>query len=137
MKAWQLIGSRLLVGLRRVERLRPLIGYYKKRRSDVRVEWVAERGPGLRSMPYEAIVEIGKLQLDVRERLPKIRAPLLLLHGAFDHLAPPSASARVSQQVASSRVHRKIMPRSYHHLARDLDRERVASEVHGFLAGLV
>ena len=136
--AWQVAGARALTRLRaRSDWLAARIGHYPKARSDVRSETVAARRAALPATPYASIVAISELQAEVQGLLGRVRAPTLLLHGAYDHVAPVEGSARVSQALGSSQLRRVIVPRSCHHLARDLDRDRVRAEVLAFAARFV
>ena len=129
--SWQRVAVRLLSRLRRSSpQLATRIGYYARGRSDVRSAFLAQRlKHGFAHMPYESIAELCALQDEVWPLLPKVRAPTLMLHGRYDHSAPVEGSARVSQALGSSSLRRVVLPRSYHHVARDLDAERARSEV--------
>ena len=132
---WQRVGARALSRLRArlgPGRLAARIGHHPKRRSDIRSELVAAERSAMTATPYASIVAIGELQAEVQGLLGRVRAPTLLLHGAYDHVAPVEGSARVSQALGSSHLRRVILPRSCHHLARDVDRERARAEVLGF-----
>lgn len=124
---WQRLGARLMVALRPG-------AAYPKNRSDVRSEAVAQQRAALSGTPYAAVVELEQLQAEVRASLARVRAPTLILHGRYDHVAPVEGSAQVSQALGSSQLRRAILPNSCHHLARDLDRERVIEEILAFAA---
>jgi esterase/lipase len=68
-----------------------------------------------------------------REVLPGVRAPLLVIHALQDHVAPFSSMAEIAARVGSREIHTLTLPRSYHLVAIDLERERVAAAVAGFL----
>lgn len=135
---WQIVGARAVLALRiHAPRIGAKIGHYPKARSDVRVRAVADRRAALPELPYAAILEIGRLQAEVRASLWRVKTPTLLVHGAYDHVAPVDGSARVSQLLAADVVRRVIAPRSYHHVARDLDRRLVCAEVVNFAQRVV
>jgi carboxylesterase len=119
----------VLSRLRRTPLLGRVIGMLPKEGPDVRVERVSRQSPSLRGFPFPALAELVALQREVNELLAEVKAPLLLLHGELDHSAPASHSARIAQRVGSARVRSVLLPRSFHILGRDLDRDQVCTEV--------
>lgn len=132
LPAWQARLARTLAALRRDPLYRQFVGHFPKRAVDVRIFARGQQSPSLRVFPYAAIAALADLQADVRGRLAHITAPLLLLHGRFDHTAPPADSERVAQVVGSADVRRVVLPRSFHIVGNDLDRDEVCREVVGF-----
>ena len=103
---------------------------------DIRVMREVDDSPSLEGFPYPALAEMMALQDEVVELLPHVRAPALLVHGRYDHTAPVELSAEVSQALGSSRVEREILPRSFHGVGLDLDRERAAAAIVRFVDSL-
>ncbi len=131
---WKQAAIQGLARLRRTPWLGQLIGRHPKRSGpDIRVLRMAQANPSLSQFPYPTLRELVALQAETRDVLPRVRTPLLLLHGGMDHAAPADDSARVAQLVSSRDVRRRVFPRSFHHLAVDLDREEVATEILGFV----
>lgn len=131
---WKRAAIETLARLRSAPVLGGLIGRRDKRGGpDIRVLRMAQANPSLSQFPYPTLRELVALQDEVRGLLPTVRAPLLLLHGALDHAAAPDDSARVAQMVASADVQRRVFPRSFHHLAVDLDRDEVMREILQFV----
>ena len=119
-------------------RRKPIVGRWiggrrKRQRPDVRIQSEQARSPSLPAFPYPALREFVALQEEARKCLPRVRAPLLVLHGKYDHSAPVEHSARVAQAVSSPEVRRVILPRSFHIVGRDLDRDRASEEVTRFV----
>ena len=129
MPAWQKSAVSALARLRRHPWLGGLVGALPGRGPDVRIEREFRDSPSLRVFPWPALAQLASLQDEVGELLPLVRAPLLLLHGAYDHVAPPEGSARVAQRVGSITVRRILLPSSFHIVALDLDRARACAEV--------
>jgi carboxylesterase len=129
LPAWQVRLAAWLARLHRDRLYRHFVGHFPKRAVDVRIFARSQQSPSLRVFPFAAIAELGALQDDVRRRLGHITAPLLLLHGRYDHTAPPEHSERVAQAVGSALVRRVLLPRSFHIVGDDLDRAQVCSEV--------
>jgi len=132
LPAWQARLARTLAALHRDPLYRRFVGHFPKRAVDVRIFARSQSSPSLRVFPYAAIAGLADLQTDVRARLAHITAPLLLLHGRYDHTAPPADSERVAQAVSSASVRRVVLPRSFHIVGNDLDRDEVCREVVGF-----
>jgi carboxylesterase len=129
LSAWRRGAISVLARLRRTPLLGRIVGTLPKNGPDVRVERESRVSPSLRGFPYPALAELVALQREVTQLLPEVRAPLLLLHGELDHSAPASHSARIAQRVGSARVRSVLLPRSFHILGRDLDRDQVCAEV--------
>ncbi len=126
---WQRTAVLALARLRTTPGLGRLIGRLPKKGPDVRIERVFRDSPSLRGFPYPALAELLFLQDEVADLLPHVRAPLLLMHGRHDHTASVSFADRVAQRVASERVEQVVLPRSFHIIAHDLDRERACAEI--------
>lgn len=131
--AWKQRTIRALARARRLPGFGRIVGRHQKRRGiDVRRRRPADLSPGLMAFPYPTLEQLVRLQAEVAACLPRVERPLLLLHGGLDHAAATDDSARVAQRVASADVRRKVMPRSFHLLPRDLDANRVCEEIVAF-----
>jgi carboxylesterase len=138
LAAWKRRAIHALARMRTTPMLRDLVGVFSKTRgADVRIQRHIEASPSLPGFPYPTLAELVGLQTEVVDLLPHVRVPLLLLHGAFDHTAPPQDSERVAQRVSSARVERRILPRSFHVVGLDLDVERACSEVVTFVQSVL
>lgn len=127
--AWQRRGIEALARLRTTPGLGRLVGMLRKDGPDVRIERAIRDSPDLRGFPFPALAELVGLQSEVAELLPLVRAPLLLLHGRHDHTAPVELADRVALRVGSSSVRKIVLPRSFHIIAHDLDRQRAQDEI--------
>lgn len=134
---WQRSAIGALARLRTTRGLGRLVGMLPKDGPDVRVERAFRQSPSLRGFPFPALAELVALQAEVADLLPHVRTPLLLLHGRHDHIALVEHADRVAQRVGSSHVHKVVLPRSYHILAHDLDREQACTEIVGFTASVL
>ena len=132
-EGWKRGAIRTLARLRATPILGDVLGVWPKLGGpDIRVQREVEESPSLRGFPYPALAELLALQDEVAELLPHVRAPTLLLHGKYDHTTPPEQSEQVAQRIAASRVRVEILPRSFHVVGLDLDRDLVCSEVVDF-----
>lgn len=133
-EGWKRGAIQTLARLRTRPVLRQLVGLLPKHRGvDVRIAREIQRSPSLDSFPYPTLAEMVALQEEVIELLPHVRRPLLLLHGRFDHTAPLAGSRIIAQRVGSERVELVVLPRSFHQIALDLDRDRACAEVARFV----
>lgn len=131
---WKRTAISTLARMRSHPRLRSVVGVLPKRGGpDVRIRREAETSPSMRGIPYPALAELVALQGEVRELLPHVRVPLLLVHGRFDHTTPPEQSRRVAQRVSSARVEVRILPHSFHIVGVDLDRTQLGRDVVEFV----
>jgi len=73
----------------------------KRGGSDIRDEAARLRHPGYAAMPLTSVHELMRLQRRVREALPRVRAPLLVAHGAHDRTANPADARAILERVAS------------------------------------
>lgn len=127
---WARSAIGALARMRTHPRLRRWVGVLPKREGpDIRIRKEAEASPSLRGIPYPALAELIALQDEVKQLLPHVRTPLLLLHGRFDHTAPPQQSRHVAQRVSSPRVELHILPQSFHIVGVDLDRTQLCQHV--------
>lgn len=99
--------------------------------SDIRDRTARRANPCYPAVPTKALGELVDFMAIVDAELPRITAPVLVLHAEQDHTAPVACSARIADRAHAERV--RILPRSYHLIAVDVEREIVASEVLAFV----
>jgi carboxylesterase len=95
-------------------------------------------GPPLRprGMPIRCLDSLLDLMAEVRPHLGEIAQPTLICHGVHDHTAPFASMAAIAAGLATppSALRCVSLPRSYHLLPLDVEREIVAAEVAAHLA---
>lgn len=134
---WQRRAIVAMAKLRRSKLLHGAVGILPKDGGpDIRVMREVDDSPSLEGFPYPALAEMLALQEEVADLLPHVRAPALLLHGRYDHTAPVELSAEVSQALGSARVERQVLPRSFHGVGLDLDRDQACRAVVDFVDSL-
>ncbi|MFC3688406.1 alpha/beta hydrolase [Aquipuribacter hungaricus] len=99
--------------------LRHLVGSFPGIGNDVRKEGPVELAYD--RTPLHAAASFTGLLGTVRADLPRVGAPLLLLHSPQDHVVPPSSSAAVLAGVSSSDVTDVVLADSYHVATLDHD----------------
>ncbi|HWO24440.1 MAG TPA: alpha/beta fold hydrolase [Kofleriaceae bacterium] len=113
-------------GLLRRVRVLPKLGG-----SDVRDRRVRAENPCYDAFPTRALGQLLAFMRIVDEALPRVTPPVLVLHGAQDHTAPVACAPRIADRARARRL--RILPRSYHLIAVDVERDIVAAEVASFV----
>src|SRR5262245_20512855 len=92
----------------------------------------ARRGyTGYDRMPARGVTELVALMAEVDARLDAVRAPVLVLHARRDHTVPVACATRLAERTRAERL--RVLERSYHLLASDVERDIVAAEVGAFV----
>ena len=76
-----------------------------------------------------AIAELQDLQRHVDRQLPGIACPALVVHGARDHTVTLAGARRLARRIGSGPAELVILPRSWHLIGIDVERDRCAAEV--------
>ncbi len=105
----------------------------KSRGSDVRDHEVRAENLAYPVLPIAGVIELSALMADVASRLDQVAAPILVIHGRQDHTAPVACADAIVHGVASTVRSLSILPRSYHLISCDVERELVAQRVGTFL----
>lgn len=111
--------------LARVRRLPKLGG------SDVRDRRAKAENPCYDAIPTRALGELLAFMEVVDAELPAVTQPVLVVHATHDHTAPVACARRIAEGTRAVRT--RILPRSYHLIAIDVERDIVAAEVIRFL----
>ena len=102
--------------------------------SDVRDPEIRRLNPAYPVLPLAGVVELTRLMREVRRRLEHVSCPLLVIHGRQDHTAPPASAAEIVARASSADKQLLMVADSYHLVAHDVDRVRVAAAIREFLA---
>jgi carboxylesterase len=116
-----------------IDRLK-LPDFFLAKRRDSDIADAEARRSQLRydSQTAYAALEVWKAGRRLRDRLSDVHCPTLILHGAADHVCPPSNAWRVALRLGTHDVRVQLFSRSYHILTRDFDRLAVAAHVRDF-----
>jgi esterase/lipase len=87
-------------------------------------------------MPLASVMEIIKLQEEVRKRLEKITVPTLILHSRHDTTAPFESVAYLENHLGSRQIQAVVFEKSNHVLTLDYDKKEVISAVTEFFGGI-
>jgi carboxylesterase len=92
----------------------------------------AKRGyHGYSKVSIAALHQLMALIDAVAARLEAVRAPVLVLHGKDDHTVPVACAPALAARTRAERL--RILDRSFHLLASDVERDVVAAEVGAFV----
>jgi carboxylesterase len=113
----------------------PCVRFARKREgSDIRDPAARERHPSYTVMPLASVNELMRLQRVVRRRLSRVRAPILIAHGAHDRTARPSDADEIHGAVTSEHRELLVLDNSGHVATVDYDASRLAHAVADFLS---
>ena len=85
-------------------------------------------------MPLPALLSLLHLRRVVRRELGRVTQPALVLHGRFDHTAPPTNVALLRRLLGSRWIETCILERSWHVLTEDVERDEVGRLAVDFLS---
>ncbi len=102
--------------------------------SDVRDRAAKRANPCYPAVPTRALGQLLDFMTVVDGELGRVAQPVLVLHARRDHTAPVRCASRIVDGLtASPDVRLRILPRSYHLIAVDVERDIVAAEVANFI----
>ena len=132
--ALQLAGAaRLAALLARRTLLGRLLPPVPKFGSDVRDPEMRAANPGLDGVPLSAVGELASLAEHVDRLLPGIAAPAIVVAGRHDHTVRLAGARRLARRLGSGPARLLVLPRSFHLVGIDVERDRCADEVAAFL----
>jgi carboxylesterase len=99
--------------------------------SDVRDPRTRRENPCYAAIPTRALAELARFMQQVDAELERVTQPVLVIHATHDHTAPVACAHRIAARTRAVRT--RILSRSYHLIAADLERDIVAAEVIQFL----
>jgi carboxylesterase len=108
----------------------------KRAGSDVSDPEMRRRNPCMDGLPVGAVAELEALQRHVDRQLPGVAAPAIVIHGARDHTVTLGGARRLAARIGSGPAALVVLPRSWHLVGIDVERERCAAEAVRFLGAL-
>lgn len=85
--------------------------------------------PGADAIPFTAVGHLQRLIEDVREGLPDLTQPLLVMQGANDHTSPPESPWEIIAKAGSSVTKLVVLKRGFHIITRDVSADEVNEAV--------
>jgi carboxylesterase len=108
----------------------------KRAGSDVNDLEMRKRNPCLDAVPLAAVGELARLQARVDRLLPSIAAPAIVVMGREDHTVTVAGARRLARRIGSGPAAFVLLERSAHLVGIDVERDRCAEAVAGFVAAL-
>jgi carboxylesterase len=134
LRRFQVAGIRALARLPIDYRAHPAACVPKLAGSDVSDPDLRYENPGLRAFPIAALEALLDLMDTVREDLPAIRTPALVVHGRQDHTVPMEDSLELTGCLGSEIIERLWLDKSFHIVTLDVERDTVIDGATRFLA---
>lgn len=91
---------------------------------------------GASRLNLPAIQEAERMIKMVKQSLPRVKAPAIVIHAEEDDVASPRNARYVAEHIGSARVETVMLHNSYHMITVDNDRDLVASETIRFFDSL-
>ncbi|WP_152361663.1 alpha/beta hydrolase [Microlunatus speluncae] len=91
---------------------------------------------GYDRLPLRALHSLTRLWRDVRGRLDRVTAPLLLFRSATDHVVDPSSARLILETVNSSTAEEIVLRRSYHVATMDVDAREIFDRSAAFCSAI-
>jgi acylglycerol lipase len=85
-------------------------------------------------LPARTLGELLRNMDTISDRVPELRTPLLVLHGARDALCPPTGSEMVHARAGSPDKTLKIYPGLFHEIFNEPERAQVVDDLAAWLA---
>jgi carboxylesterase len=104
--------------------------------SDVLDEEMRRKNPTLPGVPLASVAELSKLAAHVDRQLPGVAAPALVFAATHDHTVTVAGARRLARRIGSGPAELVILPRSWHLIGIDVERDRCADETLRFLEAI-
>ena len=87
----------------------------------------------MRAVPLRAVGELVALARHVDRVLPGVAVPALVVAARNDHTVQLAGARRLARRIGSGPARLLVLPRSYHLVGIDVERNQVADEAAEFL----
>jgi carboxylesterase len=123
-----------LLGRTPIAGLLPVV--HKRGGSDVSDPEMRRKNPCMDAVPLAGVSELERLAAEADRLLPGVAAPALVVAGSKDHTVALSGARRIANGIGSGPARLVVLPRSWHLVGIDVERDRCAGEVLGFFESL-
>jgi carboxylesterase len=87
--------------------------------------------------PMHAALEVLRAGERTEAMVDRIRCPVFIAHGQHDHVCPVRNARRIADKIGTPDPHVVILPRSFHIITRDVDRETLRTELTKFFESVL
>jgi carboxylesterase len=133
LRRLQVLGIRALARLPIDYPRHPRLAVPKLFGSDLSDPAMRAENPALNAFPLAALENLIDVMDTVRADLPSVRQPALVVHGRHDHTVPMDDSLELTGSLGSDVIERLWLERSFHVVARDVERAAVLEAVTRFI----
>jgi esterase/lipase len=109
------------------------VRFVGKGHSDVADAAAREASPTYKRVSIRSIYELLRLQAHVRPLLGQVKQPVLAIHSRQDH-ACSLENVDILQRELGGPLRSVILSQSYHVVSVDVEKERAAEEIAGFVS---
>lgn len=109
------------------------VRFVVKGHSDIADAAARESSPTYKRVSIRSIYELLRLQAHVRPLLRQVKQPVLAIHSRQDH-ACSLENVDILQRELGGSLRSVILSRSYHVVSVDVEKERAAQEIAGFVS---
>lgn len=102
--------------------------------SDISIPEMRHGNPGLQAFPVASLGQLVGLMDAVRDDLPAVRAPALLVHARHDHVVPAADAEELAAKLGSPVKERLWLERSFHVVGLDVDAAQLTRAATSFVA---
>ena len=85
-------------------------------------------------VPARTGAELARMWKQLPEQMPKIKLPILIMHGFADQLANPAGSKLLYERVGSKDKTLKLYDNCYHEICNEPDHNQVMADIEAWLA---
>jgi carboxylesterase len=114
--------------------LAPLVRFFPKGPPDWRDPQAQASRVAYPAYPLRTVGETFKAMAALRQALPTVTSPTLLIHSTEDVFVPPENSRRIAAGLTSAQVETLFIENSSHVITLDLAREHVFEAASGFVS---
>lgn len=124
---------RLELGARLLSRFIPW--QHKEAGPDIRDPQMKTKLRSYQKYPTRAAVQLFALLHQVRKKLSRVTAPILIMHSRQDHAVPAKNAERICRSIRSVNKELIFLNDSYHLIACDVEKEVVLEHILNFVSG--
>lgn len=121
----------------RVRYVAPFVRMWGDEKRDMGAGWhdqeTGRNHGNYRRFPARAFVSLWRYAQVVEQQLPRIHAPILVIHSHADRTIPGTASERIYQHVSSAEKELVWFERSGHEMLRDSEAAQVLDRIEAFM----
>jgi len=114
--------------------VKSIIKYFPRKKSDGDVSKKIKRTrPEYNKTSLNAVDELRKFFIHLKDDIPEITVPVLMVHGLKDHTIPFESASDIFEKLSSKYKKFVTLEKSYHLITMDVEKKKVFEETHKFI----